>query len=232
MALTLFLLLPDYCIAEPEIPKDCGSSHCGNVTIKYPFRLKSQPQECGDNKLEMECDNHNRTTFMFLKSKLYVQEISYEHHTIHVMDRYHEKLSIDYCSLPINPFVTNEAVSFHSNSILHISLKSPSSVMMLLNCTIPMKSSRFIDASRCASSSSHPASSYFYFLDAETPEIDFNRSCLSISILQIMLENITGLSTKDVYQKLLLGYELEWSYYVRNVIMIHHFRKCKFLHAF
>ncbi|XVF18377.1 hypothetical protein REPUB_Repub11eG0016100 [Reevesia pubescens] len=79
-----------------------------------------------------------------------------------------------------------------------------------------MKSSLYVDASRCANSSSHP-SSYFYFLDSGTPASDFNQSCtVQAKVPMAIVVNsytIAGLSTVDIYKKLSRGFELSWEYY-------------------
>ncbi|XVE52962.1 hypothetical protein DITRI_Ditri02bG0166300 [Diplodiscus trichospermus] len=225
IALSFFLLLPYACVAKPEILKDCGSSHCGNVTVKYPFRLKGQPPECGDSKLQMVCDNNNLTIFASGKTKLFIQEISYEYRIIQVMDGDNEEVSRLHCSLPCNSFVPAEFAAIDSNSIVTFSLKSPHSVMNLVNCTKLMGSSRFVDASRCSNSSSHPPSSYFYFIDGTTPLSDLSQSCTVTASLPVMLENITGMSTRDVYQKLLLGYELEWRHYMKGQVNVSSFEE-------
>ncbi|XP_022717423.1 rust resistance kinase Lr10-like [Durio zibethinus] len=222
MALALFLSFPDSCIAKRRIPKDCGSSYCGNVTVNFPFRLKSQPPECGDHWLELDCNNNNRTTFVFGKDNLYVQNISYGDQTIlRVMDMVdHERLSRDHCSLPRGSLngIEYSYQSLESNLGVDVSLyynyssMYGYSFMYLVNCTTTMKSSLYVNASRCPNSSSHPPS-YFYFLHGNTQASDFNPSCIGIAEVPIMLENISGLSTSDIYEQLLLGYELIWYYY-------------------
>ncbi|XP_022717813.1 LEAF RUST 10 DISEASE-RESISTANCE LOCUS RECEPTOR-LIKE PROTEIN KINASE-like 2.5 [Durio zibethinus] len=211
MALSLFLSFPDSFIAELPIPKDCGSSYCGNVTVNFPFRLKSQPSECGYHNLELECDNNNRTTFVFVGEKLYVQKISYKNQTIRAMFMVdHERLSRDNCSLPRNIIrYLSDFLYLNSTADLYVRLNYPHSYMYLVNCTTAMKSSLYVNASRCPNSYSHPPS-YFYFLDGNTPTLDFNPSCIVIAKVPIMLENITGLSTSDIYEQLLQGYELRW----------------------
>ncbi|XP_022718070.1 rust resistance kinase Lr10-like [Durio zibethinus] len=214
MALSFFLSFPDSCIAKLPIPKDCGSSYCGNVTVNFPFRLKSQLPECGYHNLELECDNNNRTTFVFVGEKLYVQQISYENQTIRAMFMVdHERPSRDNCSLPRNIIrYLFDYLYLNSTADLYVRLNYPHSYMYLVNCTTAMKSSLYVNASRCSNSYSHPPS-YFYFLNENTRSSNFNPSCIVIAKVPIMLKNITGLSTSDIYEQLLLGYELIWDYY-------------------
>ncbi|XP_017980344.1 PREDICTED: rust resistance kinase Lr10 [Theobroma cacao] len=208
MALALFLL-PETCSARSR-NKDCGTSLCGNVPIRYPFRLKSQPRRCGDQKLELQCENNNLTTLVLEKGKFFVQDISYENYQIRVVDA---SLGWDNCSLPLSSvsvrFSECGATSYQPGFFV-----SEFSTMFLVNCTRPIKSSIYVDASRCSpiNSSSHPPS-YFYFLDQETKSPDFNESCTVIAQVPIMLKNIRGLSTSDIYRKLLPGFEMSWKDY-------------------
>ncbi|KAK8312444.1 hypothetical protein V6Z12_D01G042700 [Gossypium hirsutum] len=103
----------------------------------------------------------------------------------------------DNCSLPRN--------SFHVDNIC----KEPytlgiTSVMFLVNCSEPMNSSSYINASRCPT-----ISSYFYFLDSKTRLENFSESCTIDALVPIMVDNISGMSTSDIYKTLLLGFDLE-----------------------
>ncbi|XVF78083.1 hypothetical protein PTKIN_Ptkin14bG0100100 [Pterospermum kingtungense] len=207
MVLALFLIFPHACIAERVISEDCGSSRCGNVTITYPFRLKSQPRECGDYGLQMECDNRNRTIFFIGKTKLYVQEISYLKRTIRVVDE-----SKCLTELHVKPFDSTQFSYSDSNITVGIYLEFSTSFLVLVNCTTPMKSSLYIDASLCTNTSS----SYSYFINGNSRPSDLNESCIVTTYLPVIFENTTGLSSWDVYQKLSQGYELQWFYYTRT----------------
>ncbi|EOY13649.1 Malectin/receptor-like protein kinase family protein [Theobroma cacao] len=80
----------------------------------------------------------------------------------------------------------------------------------LVNCTRPTNSSLYVDASLCTNSSSHPPP-YFYFLDQETPTHDFNPFCTVIAErVRVIIQNITGLSTLDIYEKLSIGVDYSW----------------------
>ncbi|KAK8527563.1 hypothetical protein V6N12_054769 [Hibiscus sabdariffa] len=220
MAAIALFLIPEACIAR-KANRDCGSSMCGNVEIRNPFRLTTQPSKCGDRRYELECDGDNRTGLVMKNGRFYVRNISYETRTrIFFSDEGVESYNITYesyrmqaidadlskddnCSLPRN--------SFRSDDLCEVpySLGSTSSTMYLVNCTKPMKSSSYINASRCSTSSSHLNASYFYFLHGETPAGKFDESCTIDALVPIMVENISGMSTSDIYRKLLLGFEID-----------------------
>lgn len=198
MTLALFLF-PSACLATSE-NKDCGgSSLCGNLTISHPFRLKSQPK-CNDTdcRVELECENDNRTIWVMKNGKFYVQDIFYSNFTIRLVDG---SLDADNCSLPRTSVTCDYDLPCDG-------LGLPGTIpntMYLVNCSRPMNSSLYVDASLCTNSSPHPPS-YFYFLDQETPSRDFNPFCTVINEwIPIMIENITGLSSLDIYEKLLIG---------------------------
>ncbi|XP_021287566.1 LEAF RUST 10 DISEASE-RESISTANCE LOCUS RECEPTOR-LIKE PROTEIN KINASE-like 2.2 [Herrania umbratica] len=203
MASLALFLLPEACIAGRR-NKDCGFTLCGDVNISSPFRLTSQPRRCGDHRYELECDNNNRTTLVVKHGRFYVQNISYENSTIRVVDA---SLGKNDCSLPRSSFIFGDPCK------LPYSVSYPgSSIMYLVNCTTPMKSSPYVDASRCPSRSSHPPT-FFYFLDGETKMYDFNQFCTVEARVPVGLKNINDMSTLDIYGKLLLGFELSWYYY-------------------
>ncbi|MBA0641227.1 hypothetical protein Goklo_025795 [Gossypium klotzschianum] len=212
MAVIALFLLPEACIGR-NTNKDCGSTMCGNVDISYPFRLTTQPSNCGDHRLELECDNNNHTNLVMKYGRFYVQNISYDICTVdyispnlgsqniscETMQAMDANLSKDdNCSLPRNSFTNDNFCE------VPYMLGIPSSIMFLMNCSEPMNSSSYINASRCPT-----ISSYFYFLDSKTRLENFSESCTIDALVPIMVDNISGMSTSDIYEKLLLGFDLE-----------------------
>ncbi|XVF18382.1 hypothetical protein REPUB_Repub11eG0016600 [Reevesia pubescens] len=208
-AFAFFLILfPGVCLARHG-NRDCGSALCGNVNISYPFRLKTQPRNCGYHSLELECENNNRTTSVMKNGKFSVKEINYENYSMRVVDA---RIDNDDCSsLPLSSLSFDCGNGYSPYPYLN---PYPYSYPYLVNCTTTMKSSLYVDASRCANSSSRP-SSYFYFLDSRTSASDFNQSCTVEAEVPIVVDNntIAGMSTVDIYKKLSMGFELSWEYY-------------------
>ncbi|XVF79244.1 hypothetical protein PTKIN_Ptkin14bG0205400 [Pterospermum kingtungense] len=211
MVTVVFSLSLESCFAGVG-NKDCGSTMCGNVNISYPFRLKSQPSECGNQQLELDCENNNRTLLVMKYEKFYVQEIFYNKSTFRVV---HESLESN-CSLPLTRFDHDFPICdmyfFPVWDFNYEESRDLYSVMYLVNCSTPVKSSIYVEASRCTNTSSHPPpSSYFYFLEKETRPSEFNRACTVIAEVPVMAKNITLLSTSEIYQKLSMGFEFSWS---------------------
>ncbi|KAB2043728.1 hypothetical protein ES319_D01G038400v1 [Gossypium barbadense] len=215
------ILLPGVCFARHLINQDCGSTFCGNLNISFPFRIKGQPPQCGYINLELECENNNRTTFVGRGGKFSVQQIFYEDYTMRVVDA---SMDTDDCnSLPlssvydyyydyINNYYEYKPFPFFVND--YYGRWFESSIIYVVNCTKPMKSSLYIEASRCTTKSNPPPSLptfHFYFLNGNTHPSDINQACTVEAEVPIMVRNITGMSTLDIYKKLLEGIWVTWN---------------------
>ncbi|KAK8368439.1 hypothetical protein V6Z12_A01G040500 [Gossypium hirsutum] len=190
----LFLILfPGASLARHLFNQDCGSTFCGNLNISYPFRLKNQPPQCGCYELELACENNNRTTLVLREGKFVVQNFFYENKTIQVMDSNLDK---------------NDCNSLPLSSIYFKELEA--SIMYVVNCWKPIKSSQYIDASRCITKSniSFPPT-FFYFLDRNTVQ-NLNQACTVEAEVPIMVKSISGMSTLAIYNKLSQGFYLSW----------------------
>ncbi|XVF79063.1 hypothetical protein PTKIN_Ptkin14bG0189600 [Pterospermum kingtungense] len=209
LALALSLLLFPHACSAIGVDKYCGSTFCGNVNITSPFRLNTQHRKCGFKKYELVCNKNNRTIFPIrFFGRFYVQNISYDDDnlggTIHVVD---VSLVNDNCSSPSSSFRLSSV--YNLNSILGGEFPtSDSSIIYLVNCKMKMNSSAYIDATRCSSDRS--STNFFYFLDGGTPPSDMNQWCRIEAQLPIMLPNISGLSTIDIYNKLMMGVQSRW----------------------
>ncbi|KAK8367492.1 hypothetical protein V6Z12_A02G188900, partial [Gossypium hirsutum] len=90
-------------IAIVRANDDCPPLRCGNLTIGYPFRLKTQPRNCGDPRLELDCENStDRTVLIIEQEKFYVQNISYSDYTIRFVDP--SLVDTNNCSIPLSSF--------------------------------------------------------------------------------------------------------------------------------
>nr|KJB12868.1 hypothetical protein B456_002G041500 [Gossypium raimondii] len=233
------ILFPGVCFTRHLINQDCGSTFCGNLNISFPFRLKDQPPQCGHYGFEFECENNNRTILVDKEGKFSIQQIFYENYTIRMVDA---SLDTDDCnSLPLSSVY----YYFHYPELLSFSLSSSSSnnyyynkyyydgrlevnIIYVMNCTKPIKSSLYIEASRCtikSNTSSSLPTSHFYFLNGNTRPSDINQACTIEAEVPIMIDNILGMSTLDIYKKLLVGFWVEWDrcdyqscYYYQNKV--------------
>ncbi|KAK8603162.1 hypothetical protein V6N13_085355 [Hibiscus sabdariffa] len=202
--------------------KHSAPTLCGNLSISYPFRLKTQPRNCAPKSCELVCEN-NRAIFPAEHGNFHVQRISYTNQTFHLVDA---NLENDNCSLPLVslPFNatsggrfprvagTSNTYTYAGSGIVFDTYANEE--IYVVKCSMKMNKSwsgvDYIDASRC--SSSPPAADYFhYFLDGGTPNSGFHPSCTVEARVPISARNINGLSTLDIYKKLMKGVQLTWT---------------------
>ncbi|KAH1084047.1 hypothetical protein J1N35_023808 [Gossypium stocksii] len=214
----LLFLCPQSSISR-TLTKRCGVTQCGNVNISHPFRLKTQPRECGDRRFELDCEaDNNQPSFFRRYNKFQVHEIFYENSTLTVS--YQNQVTGD-CSLPptggfYEDFFVCEKFLFPAWLTDDEKLWDRYSFLYIVNCTSPVNSSIYVDAERCQnrSSDSFPTGSFFYFLDRDTTfPRDFDLSCTVVAdwIPIKVKKNITAVSTAEIYEKLSMGFELTWS---------------------
>lgn len=64
----------------------CPPSSCGHLhNIHYPFRLQTDPPQCGSTRFELLCSN-NKPYLGWQSGKFYVKSISYSDQMINVID--------------------------------------------------------------------------------------------------------------------------------------------------
>ncbi|KAB5548397.1 hypothetical protein DKX38_011803 [Salix brachista] len=64
----------------------CAPSSCGSQTIRNPFRLNSDPLNCGNPLYTLHCEKNTSTVLYLDSRKYYVQAINYDNLTIRVVD--------------------------------------------------------------------------------------------------------------------------------------------------
>ncbi|MBA0606314.1 hypothetical protein Godav_018796, partial [Gossypium davidsonii] len=203
-----------------SINTPCGFTVCGNLSIRYPFRLTTEPQSCGLKRFELLCDN-NRAIFPMDRGNFYVQHIFYDNQTIHIVDVNVDK---DDCSIPLSslPFGSPTSRKFPqigATSYTYLDTEFEFDTftyeeMFVMNCSTKMNKSwsgaNYINACRC--SSCPPTNkNYFYFLDGGAASSAFHPSCTVEALVPISLQNINGLSTFDIYRRLRMGTQITWS---------------------
>ncbi|KAK8977811.1 hypothetical protein V6N11_000138 [Hibiscus sabdariffa] len=195
--------------ARPGRSNPCDSSMCGNVEIRRPFRLKGQPRKCGDKRFELECKRNRTASFPMKYGNFYVLHISYVNQTIRLVDA---SLVDGNCSVPRSSMYEENMIEWY-----------PAHIMYLLNCTTKMKSSVYVDASRCGTNSSFSPWTHLYFLASPSNISYFHESCRCVAQFPFQLSNISGLSTSDIYRNLLKGVDVSWyipgAYWPSNPIL-------------
>ncbi|TYI41878.1 hypothetical protein ES332_A01G057200v1 [Gossypium tomentosum] len=213
-------LFPHHSTAR-NINKHCGVTSCGNLSVSYPFRLKSQPHGCGFMLFELVSHN-NRTIFPTEVGNFYVQNISYANKTIHLLD---VNVANHNCSIPLSslPLPHILKITFHKDFAVYRYSYTEYSKIYVVKCSTKMNKSRhgvnYINASRC-SSSPQTNNNFYYFLDGGTPPSDFHPSCTVEARVPISLHNISGLSTCDIYKKLIMSTRIKWYFRITDIFIL------------
>lgn len=176
----------------PGVQEGCSSS-CGELQdIGYPFRLKGDPDVCGDPRYELVC-NDNRTILEFSSGRYFVINISYKDATIQVVDAGLESGS---CSLPIQSLPTRFppntygfAVDDWTASFFNCSKKIENKIYRLVPCL--SHNNRFVYVA-----SGHNVQNLL-------------PSCTYITMFHVSDDNISA-SEDDVFHILRNGFILSW----------------------
>jgi hypothetical protein len=86
MVLIVVLVLIHEACSANDSDHLCAPSSCGTIdNISYPFRLESDPENCGNKRYNLSCEN-DQTVLYLHDGRYYVQEINYINYTIRVVD--------------------------------------------------------------------------------------------------------------------------------------------------
>ncbi|XP_024631313.1 uncharacterized protein [Medicago truncatula] len=86
VVVVLLLILPYNNVHGDEQQESC-SKRCGVHNISHPFRLKDSPENCGDNRYILSCEDNDQLILYYGSfGKYYVQSINYNNFTIRLLD--------------------------------------------------------------------------------------------------------------------------------------------------
>ena len=215
----VLLVPPTYCSNPP-----CAhSSSCGNIpNISFPFRLNTDPQNCGDSRYVLSCDENNRTVLYLYGGKYDVQEISYNNYTIRMVDSSIRKDNYFSFSTPTyslyeynfsfdDPYTTDQ----RKNTVHGWYPLSWSLVWM--SCEKPVNSPLYLDTATCNyndnSSSISDSKRYRYVKVGRTTVSEVEDSCqVEKMFLSSWSTNndVENISCTDVHNGLVYGFEFSW----------------------
>ncbi|PKA61724.1 putative receptor-like protein kinase [Apostasia shenzhenica] len=191
---SIFLLLFSTAIevAGALDPQLCSPSLCGGLQIRYPFRLKGDPANCGDRNFEVTCRG-NRTFMEIQPSEYFVSGIYYEDTTIQLVD---VSLLQSNCSIPVKYLSPSSAQRLTSCKLLYWNWIS------FTNCSkkISSKDYQFVP---CLSREGEYvyAVSGFYVSDLAP----------SCSVLSMIPAKQVSDAKADLFPVLQKGFQLSWS---------------------
>ncbi|KAL3499699.1 hypothetical protein ACH5RR_038792 [Cinchona calisaya] len=155
---SVLLFLGTSCCIAKKSNHHCPPSSCGDIpNISYPFRLKGDPDNCGDPNYELDC-NSNRTLSLSLNSKIYhVLEIDYAKYRIRVVDPGLDKANcssfpttvLEYDDIP-KAYIDPD----YGGAPGEYLLCRQNSPVAFVHCTAPAKSALYIDIKSCRNHSS------------------------------------------------------------------------------
>ncbi|KAL3714400.1 hypothetical protein ACJRO7_006344 [Eucalyptus globulus] len=140
LTLVLFLVMTSNVESSNQ---QCVPSSCGDVrNISFPFRLKSDPQECGLSRFELACEG-NRTVLNFHNHQYSVQFINYTEQQIKLVDN---GLQRDNCSsLPRHPW---SLYDFNRQPFPYGGLFN-NNISIIVNCSKSVNSPFYITTDPC-----------------------------------------------------------------------------------
>ncbi|KAL2527423.1 Rust resistance kinase Lr10 [Abeliophyllum distichum] len=200
----LFLCCTTNCQAQNN--SFCVPSSCGDISIRYLFRLKAGPKNCGHPEpiFMLECQK-NRTILSSKLQRYNVHAINYNNFTIRIADPglYRD----NYSSCPIYSYVVYDL----SSSYMYL---ASSQSITLLNCISPINNLVYIENPFCGNKRAFSNSSKIlsYFVIGNILGSDLEESCtfdtMVLTSSGIPLQENATYST--IHNALAFGFELSW----------------------
>ncbi|MED6123366.1 hypothetical protein PIB30_048485 [Stylosanthes scabra] len=214
----------------------CSPSSCGKISnIRYPFRLKDDPVNCGDQRYELSCENNITLLQLFPGKSYHVKAINYNNFTIRLVD---PAISENDCStLPryslsrsnfsdshriptpqIPKGVNNETyASFQyrvsSNGSTQVATRELFNHVIFLNCSNPISrddDSRFVDASPCFDEKGGHHHVYAGVEGLRVVELRDDCRVTVAASSSIFGPSHRNLSYGEIHRRLSYGFELSW----------------------
>ncbi|KAG6700683.1 hypothetical protein I3842_08G124500 [Carya illinoinensis] len=215
----------------------CPASSCGNIpNISNPFRLKSDPPNCGDQRYELSCDENNHTLLYLHGSKYYVSQINYNNYTIRIVDSsiqediysFIPRYFLNYGNLMWPDYWDSEPIYWSSG--WNWTVRSLSKVVAIVNCEKPMTlassfhlhttSKNCSNINNGSGSSSHPSLSQYskryinLIVDRGANVMDVEESCrieqMSLTSWPGQISADPNISYTDLCNLFSYGFLLSW----------------------
>ncbi|XP_073304857.1 LEAF RUST 10 DISEASE-RESISTANCEUS RECEPTOR-LIKE PROTEIN KINASE-like 1.4 [Primulina huaijiensis] len=202
--LTILILLWFPAGIRSHNSSSCVSSSCGEISISYPFRLATDPPNCGhpDPIFKLQC-LQNRTILQSDSAKYVVRSISYNNFSIRVSD-----LGIvekNYSSCP--------AYSSNALETRYLSAGFSNTDILFVNCLKPVSNRLYVEDPVCGNPTAFSNSSRVYSylvvgwtMDSETTEFcrEDRRTLVSSDTL------IDNRNYTIIHDSMAYGMELIW----------------------
>lgn len=205
---TFLLLVICTNIVKAQNTTRCASS-CGDIHIRFPFRLKADPQNCGDSRFQLDCQNN--CTVISLESRKYnVLEINYDQFLIRAIDPGLVNQNTNCTSFP-NYFTTNVP------STSPFDYFDPNIPIIYVNCLATADSLRYVKTTFCGSQNKtsffNSSQSHSYVAIGEDMSItDLAENCSMEIVAWASARGLSGDNTtlSSIQDALSYGFELSW----------------------
>jgi hypothetical protein len=199
----------------------CPPSSCSSIpiNISHPFRLTSDPENCGDQRYNLSCENNKTLVLHLHHGRYYIQQINYNNNTIRVVDpgiglNANEYYSfIPRYSLEYNNFSSGDPYQA-SDTIMAV---------YFVKCEKRVNSRYHLNISACFEGGVYSSNRYTYALFQYASAPKYHPAVLELGDLcqveQIYLiswvdryyfDDLRKISCTDFRNELLRGFELSW----------------------
>ncbi|KAH0704499.1 uncharacterized protein [Solanum tuberosum] len=188
----------------------CVPSSCGEIRdIKFPFRLRTDPEHCGKHEYELDCQN-NQTFYTYKSRKFYVQEINYTSYMIRLLDP-GLKDQNENCSVFPDYRANYGGITSEIFQLIHIN-----NSINYVNCRTPINSSQYIPTTFCRTNTTSPNANFSYLVLKEIWQAsDLENGC---KVETVAWSSAPGIFTNkspslaSTHQALAYGFEVSWKY--------------------
>jgi hypothetical protein len=215
-ALIVVVVLLHQTCNTSAVDHSCPPSSCGSIpiNISYPFRLTSDPENCGDQRYNLSCENNQTLVLHLYDGRYYVRQINYNNNTIRLIDPGIGLNANEYYSfIPRYSLVYN---NFNSRDPYQI-IGTLSTIFV--ECEKPVNSRYHLNISTCIEDGVYPNSKrYTYALFGyERAAVELGDLC-QVEQISLIFESdsyynddLRNISCTDFHNELLRGFELSWS---------------------
>ncbi|XP_057798685.1 LEAF RUST 10 DISEASE-RESISTANCE LOCUS RECEPTOR-LIKE PROTEIN KINASE-like 2.5 [Salvia miltiorrhiza] len=183
---------------------DCTPSACGVIrNISSPFRLKGDPNHCGDRKYELVCEN-NVASIHLNSHKYLVKTINYSDFTIRLA---HVSISKNTCSFPMS-----SAYNLFDPYVLYFN-----QLIFFMSCEHPLQNSSLSTQVTDCEQGRH---TYIKVGNMRLADVEYMCTIVSVVATAWNFKVLKNVSLSEIHQSLLYGFTLSWS---SNFLC----RKCK-----
>ncbi|QCD99320.1 Wall-associated receptor kinase [Vigna unguiculata] len=195
----------------------CHPASCGKISnISYPFRLKGDPEKCGEESYELGCENN--VTLLYMNSAQYhVQAINYKNYTVRVVDpalQLHNCSSLPLRSLSRSNFSDTYTYTYSSDPYQAItsSYENWGSLsfehILFLNCKHTVRENgKYVKTEECVKWDSK---GYAYAVVGDLKAEDLEVGCDIKLVAPTSLRTFNNHSYTSMHSSLAYGFQISW----------------------